>query len=116
MDDIIEVETMSELWQLLLSSSFSLQPPAPLNYPNYKGCLELFTFNERFVSLYNFQKAVNINVELPCKRYVQSGSRHSHPMVLLGVNRGNCSNQHTQNSPFSHTRKKVTVIQSMSRI
>ncbi|XP_046883214.1 laminin subunit alpha-3-like isoform X2 [Hypomesus transpacificus] len=47
-------------------------PPAPLNYPNYKGCLELFTFNERFVSLYNFQKAVNINVELPCKRFIKA--------------------------------------------
>uniref|UniRef100_A0A8K9XVS9 Laminin subunit alpha 3 n=1 Tax=Oncorhynchus mykiss TaxID=8022 RepID=A0A8K9XVS9_ONCMY len=31
-------------------------PPASLNYPNYKGCIELSTFNDRFISLYNFKK------------------------------------------------------------
>ncbi|XP_041698144.2 laminin subunit alpha-3 isoform X5 [Coregonus clupeaformis] len=46
-------------------------PPASLNYPNYKGCIELSTFNDRFISLYNFKKAVKINLETPCKRYVQ---------------------------------------------
>uniref|UniRef100_A0AAZ3PLT4 Laminin subunit alpha 3 n=1 Tax=Oncorhynchus tshawytscha TaxID=74940 RepID=A0AAZ3PLT4_ONCTS len=43
-------------------------PPASLNYPNYKGCIELSTFNDRFISLYNFKKAVKINLETPCKR------------------------------------------------
>ncbi|XP_041914213.1 laminin subunit alpha-3-like isoform X1 [Alosa sapidissima] len=51
----------------------SFTPPASLNYPKYKGCIELSTFNERFVSLYNFQKAVNIE-DTPCKRYVPSVS------------------------------------------
>eukprot|EP00063_Salmo_salar_P020916 XP_013995751.1 PREDICTED: laminin subunit alpha-3-like isoform X7 [Salmo salar] len=46
-------------------------PPASLNYPNYKGCIELSTFNDRFISLYNFKKAVKINLETPCKRYMQ---------------------------------------------
>ncbi|KAM3866222.1 laminin subunit alpha-3-like [Diretmus argenteus] len=44
-------------------------PPASLNYPLYKGCIEFSLFNERFISLYNFQKAVKINLETPCKRY-----------------------------------------------
>ncbi|KAK6302715.1 hypothetical protein J4Q44_G00270700 [Coregonus suidteri] len=46
-------------------------PPASLNYPNYKGCIELSTFNDRFISLYNFKNAVKINLETPCKRYIQ---------------------------------------------
>uniref|UniRef100_A0A4W5KZX3 Laminin subunit alpha 3 n=1 Tax=Hucho hucho TaxID=62062 RepID=A0A4W5KZX3_9TELE len=46
-------------------------PPASLNYPNYKGCIELSTFNDRFISLYNFKNAVKINQEIPCKRYIQ---------------------------------------------
>uniref|UniRef100_UPI003AAF9E0D laminin subunit alpha-3-like n=1 Tax=Centroberyx gerrardi TaxID=166262 RepID=UPI003AAF9E0D len=45
-------------------------PPASLNYPMYKGCIEFSSFNDRFISLYNFQKAVKINLETPCKRYV----------------------------------------------
>ncbi|KAM6948734.1 laminin subunit alpha-3-like [Aplochiton taeniatus] len=45
-------------------------PPASLNYPKYKGCIELSTFNDRFISLYNFQKAVEINLEIPCRRYI----------------------------------------------
>uniref|UniRef100_A0A4W5KYG2 Laminin subunit alpha 3 n=1 Tax=Hucho hucho TaxID=62062 RepID=A0A4W5KYG2_9TELE len=40
-------------------------PPASLNYPNYKGCIELSTFNDRFISLYNFKNAVKINQEIP---------------------------------------------------
>ncbi|XP_035644145.2 laminin subunit alpha-3-like isoform X3 [Oncorhynchus keta] len=50
-------------------SNFS--PPASLNYPNYKGCIELSTFNDRFISLYNFKNAVKVNLETPCKRYSQ---------------------------------------------
>ncbi|KAJ8372354.1 hypothetical protein AAFF_G00290230 [Aldrovandia affinis] len=46
-------------------------PPSSLNYPKYKGCIEMSSFNERFISLYNFKKAVNIN-SAPCKRYVPS--------------------------------------------
>ncbi|XP_029930598.1 laminin subunit alpha-3-like isoform X2 [Myripristis murdjan] len=49
----------------------SFTPPAPLNHPKYKGCIEFSSFNDRFISLYNFQKAVNINLETPCKRYIQ---------------------------------------------
>uniref|UniRef100_A0A8C9W9F3 Laminin subunit alpha 3 n=1 Tax=Scleropages formosus TaxID=113540 RepID=A0A8C9W9F3_SCLFO len=46
-------------------------PPTPLKLSKYEGCIELATFNERFISLYNFQKAVNVNKVLPCKRYAQ---------------------------------------------
>ncbi|XP_056148615.1 laminin subunit alpha-3-like [Lampris incognitus] len=49
----------------------NFNPPPSLNYPKYKGCIEFSSFNDRFVSLYNFQKAVNINLETPCKRYIQ---------------------------------------------
>ncbi|XP_036375311.1 laminin subunit alpha-3-like [Megalops cyprinoides] len=46
-------------------------PPKLLNYPKYKGCIEMSTFNERFISLYNFKKVVNVG-QTPCKRYVPS--------------------------------------------
>ncbi|XP_044075989.1 laminin subunit alpha-3-like isoform X2 [Siniperca chuatsi] len=45
-------------------------PPASLSHPKYKGCIEFSSFNDKVVSLYNFQKAEKINVETPCKRYV----------------------------------------------
>ncbi|XP_034559528.1 laminin subunit alpha-3-like [Notolabrus celidotus] len=45
-------------------------PPAPLNFPKYKGCIEFSSFNDKVVSLYNFKNRVNINSVLPCKRYV----------------------------------------------
>ncbi|XP_062386045.1 laminin subunit alpha-3-like isoform X2 [Sardina pilchardus] len=51
----------------------SFIPPASINYPQYKGCIELSSFNERFISLYNFKNAVNIE-DTPCKRYVPSVS------------------------------------------
>ncbi|KAK5860005.1 hypothetical protein PBY51_021515 [Eleginops maclovinus] len=44
--------------------------PPSLDYPKYKGCIEFSSFNDKIVSLYNFQKAVDINIDLPCKRYV----------------------------------------------
>uniref|UniRef100_A0A8C2YYV5 Si:ch211-241e1.3 n=1 Tax=Cyclopterus lumpus TaxID=8103 RepID=A0A8C2YYV5_CYCLU len=43
--------------------------PASLSYPKYKGCIEFFSLNNKVVSLYNFQKAENINVKVPCKRF-----------------------------------------------
>uniref|UniRef100_A0A8C1NNV3 Si:ch211-241e1.3 n=1 Tax=Cyprinus carpio TaxID=7962 RepID=A0A8C1NNV3_CYPCA len=46
------------------------RPPAPLNYGKYKGCIEFSTFNDRFISLYNFKNAVDINLETPCKRQI----------------------------------------------
>ncbi|XP_068614972.1 laminin subunit alpha-3-like [Brachionichthys hirsutus] len=45
-------------------------PPAPLNYPMYKGCIEFSSINDKAVSLYNFQNAERINLKTPCKRYV----------------------------------------------
>ncbi|XP_073347774.1 laminin subunit alpha-3-like [Pagrus major] len=45
-------------------------PPPSLRYPMYKGCIELSSFNDKGISLYNFKKAEKINVETPCKRYV----------------------------------------------
>uniref|UniRef100_A0A673CRX7 Laminin subunit alpha 3 n=1 Tax=Sphaeramia orbicularis TaxID=375764 RepID=A0A673CRX7_9TELE len=46
-------------------------PPDSLNYPMYTGCIEFASFNDRVVSLYNFQNADKINVETPCKRHVR---------------------------------------------
>ncbi|KAG9356119.1 hypothetical protein JZ751_000963 [Albula glossodonta] len=37
-------------------------PPPSLKYPKYRGCIEMSTFNERFISLYNFKKAVNVDM------------------------------------------------------
>ncbi|XP_029380661.1 laminin subunit alpha-3-like isoform X2 [Echeneis naucrates] len=45
-------------------------PPASLNYPGYRGCIEFSSFNDKIVSLYNFQSAEKVNIESPCKRYV----------------------------------------------
>uniref|UniRef100_A0AAX7TSU7 Laminin subunit alpha 3 n=1 Tax=Astatotilapia calliptera TaxID=8154 RepID=A0AAX7TSU7_ASTCA len=36
-------------------------------YPNYKGCIEFFSLNDRAVSLYNFKRKDNINEGSPCK-------------------------------------------------
>ncbi|KAM7379372.1 hypothetical protein PAMP_004930 [Pampus punctatissimus] len=44
-------------------------PPNSLNYPNYKGCIEFSSFNDKVVSLYNFHKAEKINLETPCRRF-----------------------------------------------
>ncbi|XP_055074065.2 laminin subunit alpha-3 isoform X1 [Misgurnus anguillicaudatus] len=46
------------------------KPPISLNIGKYKGCIEFSTFNEKFISLYNFKNAVNINLETPCKRHI----------------------------------------------
>uniref|UniRef100_A0A673CU24 Laminin subunit alpha 3 n=1 Tax=Sphaeramia orbicularis TaxID=375764 RepID=A0A673CU24_9TELE len=51
----------------------SPQPPDSLNYPMYTGCIEFASFNDRVVSLYNFQNADKINVETPCKRAIKIG-------------------------------------------
>ncbi|XP_054622732.1 laminin subunit alpha-3-like isoform X3 [Dunckerocampus dactyliophorus] len=45
-------------------------PPDVVNYPKYKGCIELFSLNNKVVSLYHFLQTENINLQPPCKRYV----------------------------------------------
>lgn len=51
------------------------QPPAPLRFPGYVGCIELDTLNEEVVSLYNFERTFRVDtaVDRPCARYVQPG-------------------------------------------
>ncbi|XP_049339127.1 laminin subunit alpha-3 isoform X9 [Astyanax mexicanus] len=46
-------------------------PPAPLQFPKYKGCIEFSSMNEKFISLYNFKsvKPANTTLPEPCKRY-----------------------------------------------
>lgn len=51
-------------------------PPPSLKYSKYKGCIEFSSFNDKVVSLYNFKKAVNINSETPCKRYIAPEDQH----------------------------------------
>lgn len=49
---------------------FFFQPPSRLQFPPYKGCIELDDLNENVLSLYNFKKTFNLNtteVE-PCRR------------------------------------------------
>ncbi|XP_061878635.1 laminin subunit alpha-3-like isoform X1 [Entelurus aequoreus] len=48
----------------------SFTPPNSLKLPKYKGCIELVSFNDKVVSLYNFKQIENINPQPPCKRYV----------------------------------------------
>ncbi|XP_051258985.1 LOW QUALITY PROTEIN: laminin subunit alpha-3-like [Dicentrarchus labrax] len=45
-------------------------PPPSLSYPMYKGCIEFSSFNDKALSLYNFQNAEKINSVAPCKRYL----------------------------------------------
>ncbi|KAI7810207.1 putative laminin subunit alpha-3, partial [Triplophysa rosa] len=82
-------ENMGELSRNLLDLSASnvvfyvggypddFKPPTSLNYGKYKGCIEFSTFNEKFISLYNFKNAVNINLESPCKRHIPVTSSQS---------------------------------------
>lgn len=49
-------------------SKYFLQPPEVLHLPKYQGCIELSTFNEKFISLYNFKNAFRVNQKAPCKR------------------------------------------------
>ncbi|KFP23247.1 Laminin subunit alpha-3, partial [Egretta garzetta] len=46
-------------------------PPSKLDYPHYKGCIELDSLNERIISLYNFKRTFNLNTTevQPCRRY-----------------------------------------------
>lgn len=56
----------------VFNTSLSLaspQPPASMNYPKYTGCIEFVSFNDKALSLYNFQSVENVNLETPCKRY-----------------------------------------------
>ncbi|XP_064188612.1 laminin subunit alpha-3-like isoform X1 [Anguilla rostrata] len=47
-------------------------PPASLrDHEKYTGCIEFSTFNDRFISLYNFKNVSNINRKPPCGRYSQ---------------------------------------------
>ncbi|XP_037538133.1 laminin subunit alpha-3 [Nematolebias whitei] len=45
-------------------------PPASMNYPQYTGCIEFASFNDKVLSLYNFHTEENVNSETPCKRYL----------------------------------------------
>lgn len=46
------------------------QPPEPLRFPRYRGCIEMDTLNQEVISLYNFEKVFHINtaVDKPCAR------------------------------------------------
>ncbi|OCT62438.1 laminin subunit alpha-5 isoform X2 [Xenopus laevis] len=45
-------------------------PPAPLNYPGYRGCIEMDTLNEKPISLYDFEKTFELDTKTdkPCAR------------------------------------------------
>lgn len=43
----------------------------------YEGCIEFFSINDKAVSLYNFRAQDNINLQTPCKRWLDSASRVS---------------------------------------
>nr|XP_033819501.1 laminin subunit alpha-5 isoform X1 [Geotrypetes seraphini] len=53
----------------------SFMPPDILNYPNYRGCIELDTLNEEIISLYNFKETfqVDTNKDKPCARSKSTG-------------------------------------------
>ncbi|XP_069506839.1 laminin subunit alpha-5 isoform X2 [Ambystoma mexicanum] len=48
----------------------SFVPPATLNYPMYRGCIEMDTLNEEVISLYNFEEAFDVDTvrDKPCSR------------------------------------------------
>ncbi|KAM8839447.1 laminin subunit alpha-3-like isoform 1-T1 [Synchiropus picturatus] len=45
-------------------------PPNSFKLPKYTGCIELSSFNDRAVSIYNFKSAVNVNKVSPCSRNI----------------------------------------------
>lgn len=51
------------------------QPPEPLRFPGYLGCIEMDTLNEEVLSVYNFEETFQVDtaVDRPCARYVQPG-------------------------------------------
>lgn len=51
------------------------QPPEPLRFPCYRGCVEMDTLNEEVISLYNFEKTFLLDtaVDKPCARYAPPG-------------------------------------------
>lgn len=61
------------------------QPPASLKYPKYEGCIEFSSVNDKVISLYNFQKAVGINPEPPCKRYDLVLNRKENILTILQI-------------------------------
>ncbi|RXM36079.1 Laminin subunit alpha-3 [Acipenser ruthenus] len=52
------------------------KPPPSLKLPKYKGCIELDALNDEVISLYNFKKVYNVNVESPCKRYKEGSDQY----------------------------------------
>ena len=62
------------------------QPPEPLRFPGYRGCIELDTLNEEVVSLYNFEKTFQLDtaVDKPCARYVWSEPTLTPTLPTLG--------------------------------
>ncbi|KAM4622730.1 laminin subunit alpha-5-like [Discoglossus pictus] len=50
-------------------------PPVPLNYPNYVGCIEMDTLNEKQISLYDFERTFELdtNKDKPCARSKSTG-------------------------------------------
>ncbi|KAK1801637.1 hypothetical protein P4O66_022279, partial [Electrophorus voltai] len=45
-------------------------PPAGMQLPGFQGCIELESLNEEVISLYNFERSINLNttVDVPCPR------------------------------------------------
>ncbi|XP_075032849.1 laminin subunit alpha-5 isoform X1 [Mixophyes fleayi] len=51
------------------------KPPASLSYPNFKGCIEMDTLNEKPISLYDFEKTFKLDTakDKPCARSKSTG-------------------------------------------
>ncbi|XP_066443017.1 laminin subunit alpha-5 [Eleutherodactylus coqui] len=51
------------------------KPPSTLNHPNYKGCIELDTLNEKPISLYDFERTFQLDTtkDKPCPRSKSTG-------------------------------------------
>ncbi|KAG8566984.1 hypothetical protein GDO81_013453 [Engystomops pustulosus] len=51
------------------------KPPSTLNYPNFKGCIELDTLNEKPISLYDFERTFQLDTtkDKPCPRSKSTG-------------------------------------------
>ncbi|XP_032815544.2 laminin subunit alpha-5 [Petromyzon marinus] len=62
------------------------QLPPSLRYPNFIGCIELATINDNAVSLYNFERLINMNTTLsyPCGRGKGFSERNSNTFYFDG--------------------------------
>ncbi|XP_076880257.1 laminin subunit alpha-3 [Brachyhypopomus gauderio] len=82
-------------------------PPKELRYPNYKGCIELYTLNEHILGIYNFQQAVNIKKTDQCLRVDRSEGKY---LDGTGYGKINLTNRSRAVMFYVQSRQEDTIL------